>query len=694
MIKKEQVSEAIATCNTRPFSAKDICTFLCVSSSAQRKRVSEILQELCLDGRIVKKENGKYLLRHEDGEAVFQANKKGFGFLLMQDEDDLFVPANKTNGAFDGDKVAFCRVAGTKDEAEITRIVQRGRTTLVGVYDKSNGGRFVIPDNDRFISDVYVPPKKDMGAKNGQKVAVKINVFPSDNRNNPEGEIVAVLGMAGSVSTDLLSVACDAGIIDKFSDEVERRAGKVANALSAKDYVGRTDLRDQMIFTIDGADAKDLDDAVSISANPDGSFTLGVHIADVSHYVKPGDVVDEEAFKRGNSVYFPNMVFPMLPTALCNGVCSLTEGQDRLAFSCVMHVDVKGRVVDCDLFPSIICSKRRFTYNQVQGILDGDTALREQYAQELPSLLNMQRLANILYEKRNDKGNIDFATKEVDFVWDERGNVVDVLPCERMFSQQIIEEFMILANETVAEYAETCSLPFVYRVHEEPNQEKFATLQAVASGVGITVKKSQKIHSSILQNLLAKAQKTPYYHLINDVMLRTMQKAKYSVHNVGHFGLASNCYCHFTSPIRRYADLVVHRILKTAVVGKMTDKALVAYEEMASLAADQASLREKVADEAERKADDVCKCSYAKRVVGQAFTGLISGVTERGLYVELPNTVEGFISVDKLGASFVFDKDNYRLFSDAKQFRLGDQAKIIVSGIDERTFKIDFDLAE
>ena len=693
----EKVYKTIQSLSTEYFTAKQLRGVFGTSSTLERQALAEALDQLEQQRKIVfDLTNRRYRLpkQGEFGEAVFQGNARGFGFLLMEDGNDLFVPASKTHGAFHRDVVLFRRVPNTKDEAEVVSIISRGTTELVGTYDTTNNTRFVLPDDKKFVSDVYVSPKKHLGAKHGQKVVVKITHFPSDNRNSPEGEIVQVLGFPDEKNVDMLSVAHSFGLSREFPQNVEARVSKIPQTVDEKSLVGRRDLRNRCIFTIDGDDAKDLDDAVSISTDGVGNFVLGVHIADVSHYVKPGDDVDKEAFNRGTSVYFPETVFPMLPTALSNGICSLFQGVDRLTLSCQMTVNARGKVVDYEIFPSVINSCRRMTYANVQRIFDGDKGALAEFSDVVAPLMQMKQLAEILQNKRSKRGNIDFVSKEVYFVHDNDGNVVDVLPYPHSFANGLIEEFMILANETVAEFAQVCDYPFVYRIHEKPDEQKLAVLYSLMAGVGISVKHSQEVHSSVLQDALAKAEGTPYFNLINDVMLRTMQKAKYSTFNSRHFGLASNCYCHFTSPIRRYADLTVHRIIKTAVTGKMTDKALCAYEQIASDSAQQSSARERVAIEAERKADDVKKCKYAQRIVEQSFWAIVSGVTEHGLFAQLPNTVEGFVSVERLGGYFVFNKEKFCLASDHARYSLGDKIAITVLSANVETTKIDFDLAK
>lgn len=698
MITKEQTISLIDSLDAEYFTARQLYGALQTKSTAERIVVKETLDWLAWQGTLLyDKRNNRYRKLREDevGTATFQANARGFGFLLRDDGgEDLFVAPSKTNGAFNRDKVLYRILHGVKGEAEILRVLERGMTNVVGTYDKSHGARFVLPDEQRFVSDVFIPPKKDMGAKNGQKVVVHITRFPDDNRNSPEGEIVEILGFPNERNVDMMSVAASFGLTDVFPQNVARCAQAAPQSVSARDLAGRRDLRKECIFTIDGEDAKDLDDAVSIKQNSDGTYTIGVHIADVSHYVPAGGDVDEEAFNRGTSVYFPEKVFPMLPRELSNGICSLFEGVDRLTLSCVMTIDGRGNVKDSDIFPSVINSCHRMTYRAVQAILDGDKEVSERYSDIADSLREMERLARILRDARNRRGNIEFESREVSFVHNDLGEVVDVVLADDSFSHQLIEEFMIVANECVAEYAEHLELPFVYRVHEQPDESKLRVLFALMKGLGIPVKRPRGIYNSVLQAALVKAEQTPYFNLVNDVMLRTMQKARYSEVNKGHFGLASERYCHFTSPIRRYADLTVHRVLKTVLAGKLTDKALVYYTERCADAARQASAREKIADEAERKANDVKKCAYASRLIGEQFDAHISGVTERGIYAELDNTVEGFVSIEQLGAHLEYNPERFCLYNGSVRYSLGDKVTVQILSVNRQACRIDFRLVE
>ncbi len=691
---QERIFDLIERISSEYFTVKQLYGSLQVGSSAERRAVTEALRQLERDCRIVyDKRNRRYRKVTGDcGKAVFSAHARGFGFLQTDEGEDLYVPASATRGAFHRDTVLYRRRQGTADEAEIIGIVRRGMARVAGVYNKKRDARFVTPDDQRFIADINVLPNRDMGAKNGQKVVVRVTCWPDDNRDCPEGEIESILGYPEEKDVDMWSVAANFGLSQTFPEEVRRRVGAIPQSVSDRDLADRRDLRGERIFTIDGEDAKDLDDAVSISVDKHGNYVLGVHIADVSHYVLPDSDIDNEAFTRGTSVYLPGTVYPMLPRELSNGICSLYEGVDRLTLSCVMTIDGKGKRTDYDIFPSVIRSRHRMTYTAAQAVLDGDAKAVSQYADIAADLMNMEKLAHILRDKRVKRGTIEFESREVYFVHNERGEVVDVKLAENSFSHQLIEEFMIAANETVAEYAAACDYPFVYRVHSKPDETKLNVLFALMHGLGIDVRRTQEMHNSVLQAALIRAEKTPYFNLINDVMLRTMQKAHYSDVNTGHFGLASRCYCHFTSPIRRYPDLTVHRVLKTALAGKMTDKALAYYEDKCNRAARQSDIREKIADEAERQADDVKKCAYAARLIGEEFDADISGVTERGIYAELPNTVEGFIPAERLGDSLCYDPERFCLYNDAVRYSLGDGVRIRIVSVNRQACRIDFDI--
>lgn len=674
-------------------SRKQIFQLADAHTRFEKGAVGEALDVMVKEGLLYfDKRNARYRLsRQEDFvTGIIDGNAKGFAFLVPDGSEgkDMFIAPHRLNGALHRDRVLARPIPDTADEAEVVKVISRGMKQLVGTYTVSNGARFVIADDKKFFKDVFIPPRKSLNARNGDKVVAEITVYPHDGRLNPEGEVTKVLGVGG-VNSDMVSVALSFGISDQHSEETERHCRKVKQPVSGQMYEDREDFRNCNVFTIDGEDAKDLDDAVSVRVLADGKVELGVHIADVSHYVRPEDPVDKEAFQRGTSVYFPDRVFAMLPKTLSNGVCSLQEGEDRLTLSCVM-VFKEDEIVDFRLTPSVINSKHRMTYNKVQAILDGDEESYAGYSDIAEDIKIMARLAQKLIDRRNVAGNIDFDSNEVGFeIVDD--DVTAVVPKKRLFAHRIIEQFMISANETVAQFVFNCGYPMVYRIHEKPDGEKLAVLIQLLKALGINIQETQNIHASSLQKALEQARQTPYGNMISDVMLRTMQKARYSVVNAGHFGLSSRCYCHFTSPIRRYPDLVVHRVVKSILCNKMTDKAVSAYEEMTERCAVQSSIREKVAMEAERKADDMLKCRYCLRLVGQCFDGRISGVTENGLFVELPDTVEGFIERnDLVEDDLTFDGSSYSLYNDNVRYRLGDEIRIKVLSVNMSACKIYF----
>lgn len=674
-------------------SRKQIFQLADAHTRFEKDAVGEALDVMVKEGLLYfDKRNARYRLsRQEDFvTGIIDGNARGFAFLVPDGSEgkDMFIAPHRLNGALHRDRVLARPIPDTADEAEVVKVISRGMKQLVGTYTVSNGARFVIADDKKFFKDVFISPRKSLNARNGDKVVAEITVYPHDGRLNPEGEVTKVLGVGG-VNSDMVSVALSFGISDQHSEETERHCRKVKQPVSGQMYEDREDFRNCNVFTIDGEDAKDLDDAVSVRVLADGKVELGVHIADVSHYVRPEDPVDKEAFQRGTSVYFPDRVFAMLPKTLSNGVCSLQEGEDRLTLSCVM-VFKEDEIVDFRLTPSVINSKHRMTYNKVQAILDGDEESYAGYSDIAEDIKIMARLAQKLIDRRNVAGNIDFDSNEVGFeIVDD--DVTAVVPKKRLFAHRIIEQFMISANETVAQFVFNCGYPMVYRIHEKPDGEKLAVLIQLLKALGISIQETQNIHALSLQKALEQARQTPYGNMISDVMLRTMQKARYSVVNVGHFGLSSRCYCHFTSPIRRYPDLVVHRVVKSILCNKMTDKAVSAYEEMTERCAVQSSIREKVAMEAERKADDMLKCRYCLRLVGQCFDGRISGVTENGLFVELPDTVEGFIERnDLVEDDLTFDGSSYSLYNDNVRYRLGDEIRIKVLSVNMSACKIYF----
>lgn len=695
MAFKDKVRELLMSQNKTAFSVKQLFEIFGVANKFGGTEILKAVEELCSDGEMIFDEKSRKYKFLDDRFVIgeIQGNAKGFGFCIDEKgiSPDLFIPRKSMHGAFHKDRVLVKKVEGTEDEGQVVKVLQRGMTQIVGRLDKRSQS-FVIPDEKRFASDIYIPQKKTLGAKNNQKVVVKITHYPFDDRC-PEGEIVKVIGFMSEKGNDIISAAYRYGLECDFPKAVSQSAATVPQAVSEKEIKDRKDFRNIKTFTIDGKDARDLDDAVSIQITDSGLFRLGVHIADVSHYVRPNSVIDKEAFERGTSVYFPDKVFPMLPVELSNGICSLNPKVDRLTLSCVMDVDKNGKVVNYEISPGVIKTVERMNYDDVFAIMQGDKTLSKKYANIKDDILLMKQLAEILIEKRKKRGCMDFETKEVKFAMDEKGRVTDILPYERNLAHKMIEEFMILANETVAEFAFHCEIPFVYRVHEKPDAEKLTDLNSFLNGFGLGIKeKLDNVRSATLQKVLDEAEKTPYSNIVSKVMLRSMQKAKYYYQNLGHFGLASECYCHFTSPIRRYPDLVVHRAVKNLLKGGVDDSTLKKMTEFVKIAATHSSEREKLADEAERDVDDMKKAEYAKTLIGREFDGIVSGVTSFGIFVELPNTVEGLIRLENLPEDYyVFDEKKYTLFGKRNRFTLSQKIKISVAAADPETGKIDFD---
>lgn len=675
--------------NLKEFTEKQIYAMFNLRSAFERKQIRKALEELESQGRIYfDGKKRKYVTTDSTSliKGVVSGNKRGFAFILCEDKNlpDLFVSHRNLRGAMHGDTV-LCRLIGgsggeSGDEAEVVSILERGITEVVGTYISSHGYGFVEPDDTRYYADIYI--KNGGGARNGDKVVAKITDFPA--RKNPEGKITEILGKSNNPATDILAIIRSYNLYEKFPENAAKEAKKAAG--TPFDASGRKDLRELLTFTIDGDDAKDLDDAVSISKEGD-VYVLGVHIADVGHYVAQNSPLDKEALKRGTSVYFPGSVLPMLPAELSNGVCSLNPQQDRLALSVIMRVNAQGKVTKYEIAQSVIRSKARLTYDEVEKILSGDKELYQKYIDFVDTLRIMQELTNILISKRGRRGSIDFDLPEAKIILGGDGSVEEIKPYPRGISNRIIEEFMILTNETVANFCREKELPVIYRIHEEPSQEKMEAFNRFMGSFGYNFSDEEKPTPLQFAKLLEEIEGKPEYPLINKVMLRAMMKAKYSTENAGHFGLASKCYCHFTSPIRRYPDLFVHRSIKAHLNGEDT-KDLFAKAQTVSL---QSSEREKLAEEAEREVDDYYKAKYMEKFIGSTFDGIISGVTEFGIFVELNNTVEGMIRIENLkGDGYRYYKDLYMLKNNSNTYKLGGEIKVMVEWADARSRRIDF----
>ena len=627
-------------------------------------------------------------------EGKLQGNERGYAFLIPTDEtlEDYFIPHSDLRGAMHGDTVIAERTRGegARTTARVLKIVKRGITELVGTYFSHKAGGFVCPDEKKYYNDIYVPFSKGLRAKSGDKVVVKITSYPK--KQNPEGIITKILGRQFEKKAELKSILFNYELFEYFTMETIDTVNGY-KPFSADDLGDRKDYRDLITMTIDGEDAKDFDDAISIKRLKNGDFELGVHIADVTYYVKHGDAVDNEAYNRATSVYFPEKVLPMLPERLCNDLCSLKEKVDRPTLSCMMTVGKDGKVKSYEICPSVINSNARMTYTNVQKILDGDKTLIKKYADIHKEILLMDKLADILIERRDINGSVDLDVKESSIFVDKKGEII-VEATKRDKAHRIIEEFMILANCTVAEYMYYLEMPFIYRVHGEPTEERLDNFYDFLKGLGINAKrKKEGVYPKDFQTILKNAENTPAFTLINRVMLRSMQKAKYSPIDVGHFGLSLKHYCHFTSPIRRYPDLVIHRIIKEFLSGAQDLEAK--YGEFVYSASSQSSEREKIATEAERAVDDFYKLLYISGHVGEEFKGVVSGVTNFGVFVELDNGVEGLIKIEtlKVRKRLVLDAKNYTLSDGKTTYKLGQELKIKVAGINLGDRRAEFVLA-
>ena len=633
---------------------------------------------------------------------TFISNSKGFGFVEVEGEqDDLFIPPECTGGAFHLDTVEV-EVSdvqkGKRREAAVTSIIKRGISQVVGTYDKCKNFGFVIPDNEKIATDIFVPVERSKGAVNGHKVVVELTDY-GDSKHKPEGKVIEILGHVNDPGVDILSIVKGFDLPEEFPERVYNQAIRVANEVSDADRQGRRDFRDWMTVTIDGEDAKDLDDAISLSYE-DGCYHLGVHIADVTNYVQENSALDREALDRGTSVYLVDRVIPMLPHVLSNGMCSLNMGEDRLALSCLMTVNEKGEVVDHEIVESVICVNERMNYTDVSNILENeDEALCERYKLQVPMFRLMQKLSEILRKNRKKRGSIDFDFPESKIILGKDGTPLFIKPYERRVANKIIEEFMLLANETVAQHFYWMELPFVYRTHENPDPEKIMKLSTFLHNFGYNIKVKSgenEIHPKEIQKLLTKIEGTPEEALISRLTLRSMKRAQYQTECTGHFGLACSFYCHFTSPIRRYPDLQIHRIIKEQLRGKMSPKRLEHYESILPEVAKHSSEMERRADEAERETEKLKKAQYMLNKIGGEYEGVISGVTAWGIYVELPNTVEGMVHVSRMAGDFYYYvEESYEMVGrdTGKTYKLGQRVSVIVDDVDLQMKTVEFILA-
>lgn len=701
--RKKVIYDLICDDLYTPMKFKELAMLLQVPKE-RRDELRQILEALEAEGKIYLSKRGKYCR----GEAkrltgIFRASLKGFGFVVIEgEEQDIYIAEEDTNTAMDQDEVEVVITRepdGRSREGKIVRIVNRALTKVVGLYQVRKGKSygFVIPDNQRLSSDIFVPVEYSKGAVDGHKVVVELTSY-GDDRRSPEGKVVEIIGHINDPGTDILSIVKGYDLPLEFPEKVLNQAERVAKPVSEADRQGRQDLRDWQMVTIDGEDAKDLDDAVSIAREGD-CYILGVHIADVTNYVQENSALDREAFKRGTSVYLVDRVIPMLPHTLSNGICSLNQGEDRLALSCIMKIDEKGRVVDHEIAETVIRVDQRMSYTSVKKILeDHDPKETKKYQELVPMFEEMSRLSKILREHRRIRGSIDFDFPETKMILDEKGRPLELQPYERNVATRMIEDFMLLANETVAEDYYWQELPFVYRTHEAPDEEKIRTLATFINNFGYSMHVgANEVRPKEIQKLLAKVEGSPQEAMISRLALRSMKQAKYTPENSGHFGLAAAYYTHFTSPIRRYPDLQIHRIIKDNIRGRMKEEKIVHYDKILPEVTKHASEMERRAEEAERETVKLKKVEYMQQHLGEIFEGIISSITKWGMYVELPNTVEGLVHVANMRDDhYEYDENRYELIGahTNKVYKLGQRIWIQVTGADRLLRTIDFEIAE
>ena len=700
--RKKLICELVAEDMYVPMKEKELAAFMQVPRE-EKEEFRRILQALVAEGRLQVSAQGKYG-KPDDNRLVgiYTGTARGFGFVEVEGrDDDLYIPEDKRGGAFHQDRVQVMLLPGRqgkRQEACVVQVLERGLKQVVGTWEQCENFGFVIPDNSRLGTDIFVPQERSRGAVTGHKVVVEL-VSYGDEKHKPEGRVAEILGHINDPGVDIMSVVHRFELPTAFGEKVMHQADRVPEIVQEADRAGRMDLTSLQMVTIDGEDAKDLDDAVSLYQDEKGLYHLGVHIADVSNYVQENSALDWEALKRGTSVYLVDRVIPMLPHKLSNGICSLNQGVDRLALSCLMTINGKGEVTDYQIEETVICVDKRMTYTAVKKILeDRDEEERRKYESLVPMFELMEELAAILRNRRHKRGAVDFDFAESKILLDEEGHPVEIKPYERNVATKIIEDFMLIANETVAQHFFWMELPFVYRTHDRPDPEKIMKLSAFIHNFGYHVKLTgEEIHPKELQKLLDKIADTEEETLISRLTLRSMKRASYTVECTGHFGLACQYYCHFTSPIRRYPDLQIHRIIKDQLRGRLREERLAHYTERLPEVAKHSSKAERRAEEAERETDKMKKAEYMEDHVGERYEGVISGITQWGIYVELPNTVEGLVHVSTLaGDFFYYNEETYEMVGrdTGKTYKLGQRITVQVKGADRLAGVVDFIIPE
>ncbi|WP_457623668.1 ribonuclease R [Persephonella sp.] len=663
-----------------------------------KKKLRKILKKL-QNKKVIRYEKGKYFLTEWKEEDLIkgkvEAHPSGYGFLIVGDEvEDLFIPPPQMKYLFDGDIVLAKAVKRRKkDEAKIVKVLERSVKTVVGVYKKDKTGHYILLSDTVIPHKIYITKKeaKKKKLEQGMYVVVEITEYPAPKKRG-RGKVLEILGKTKNTRTVAEIIARKYNLPMKHSEEALAEAEKLPS--SVRITKNRRDLTDQICFTIDPESARDHDDAVAIQKEG-RNFRLFVHIADVSHYVKEGSAIDKEAFERGNTYYLPEMALHMLPERLAADLCSLRPNEKKYAFTCEMLINSRGKVIEYDIYESVIISKAKLTYDEALRLIIGDPPLEKKYPEIVKPLRDMEKLAKILMKAKEKRGSIDFDMPESQILFTDAGDPYDVVPYERHLAHRIIEEFMIIANETVAKHMEKKGYPFIYRTHEEPDLDKVIKFVDLVAGLGYNISYPEKVTSKFIQKIIEKVTGTPEENLVRFMALRTMKQAKYTVENIGHFGLASDCYTHFTSPIRRYADINVHRMLKKAIKNKFTKKDLQVLPEKLDIVAKQCSKMERVADEAERDALEILKLRILSSHIGEEFEGVITGVVSFGLFVEIEKyLIEGLIHITTLPDGFRYDEENQRLIGENRIFRLGDKVKVVIEKVDEDLKKLDLTLSE
>ncbi|MGX1901564.1 ribonuclease R [Thermolongibacillus altinsuensis] len=688
----------------KPLTVQELEEAFGIEDAVSFKELVKTLVALEEQGLIVRTRSNRYGLPEKMNliRGKVTGHAKGFAFVVPEDPtlDDIFIPPSELKNAMHGDTVLVRvqpKTTGARQEGTIVRILERGVTEVVGTYTESKNFGFVIPDDKKIVNDIFIPKHATNGAIEGHKVVVRLTTYP-EGRMSAEGEVIKILGHKNDPGVDILSIIHKHGLPLQFPEDVIAHANSIPDEITEEDLKGRRDLRNEMIVTIDGEDAKDLDDAVTVTKLENGNYKLGVHIADVSHYVTEGSPIDREAYERGTSVYLVDRVIPMIPHRLSNGICSLNPKVDRLTLSCEMEIDQQGNIVSHEIFESVIRTTERMTYSDVNKILvDKDEELRKKYEPLVPMFETMAELAEILREKRMKRGAIDFDFKEAKVLVDETGKPYDVILRERSVAERLIEEFMLAANETVAEHFHWLNVPFIYRVHEDPKPEKLQRFLEFITNFGYIVKgTANQIHPRALQEILEAAKGQPEEMVVSTVMLRSMKQARYDAESLGHYGLATDFYTHFTSPIRRYPDLIVHRLIRTYLINGQLDEQTQQYwaEKLPDIA-EQASNMERRAVEAERETDDLKKAEFMEDKIGMEFDGIISSVTNFGLFVELPNTIEGLVHISYLTDDYYhYDEQHYALIGErtGKIYRIGDEITVRVINVNKDERIVDFEI--